>query len=167
MDVGFVVLSRGEGCRIEGVGVGPDGFVSGAVGVVVVEDHVAGAVRVEIGGAVHENGRDDIAADIGDGTGDRINGIHQAGHGGSAVFGHAGDSLRQGDVEGKCPVLEVACAISIGVRVCDIALATVEAGAVDGGLTRSEDVVAGVGDGGRVMASAETCARQFTSASPF
>ena len=89
VDVGLVVQSGGEGRRVEGVGVGPDGGVAGAVGVVVVEDHGSGAVGVEGGGAVHEDGRDDVAADVSDGIRSGCNGIHHAGHGVFAISRYA------------------------------------------------------------------------------
>ena len=147
MDGGSVVLSGGEVVRVEGVGVGPEGIVSGAVGVAVAEDDGAGAVGAEGGGAVHEHGFDGPAADVGDGRCGRCRHIHEAGHGGTAVGGHVGDGVGHHDMEGVAPRMGVSGAVGVGVGVQDVALASVEAGAVNSGLSRCEGAVAGVGDG--------------------
>ena len=146
VDGGVRIGGGREGARVEGVGVGPDGVVSGAVGVAVAEDDSAGAVGVDVGGAVHENGRDGVAADIGDGLCRRSVDVHQTGHGGAVIGGHAGDDIGHCDVEGEGPGMGVARAVRVRIVVNDVALASVEAGAVDGGGPRSEGVAAGVGD---------------------
>ena len=64
-----VVLRRRESVRVEGVSVGPNGVVSGAVGVAVAEGDCACSVARDVGGAVHEDGHDGPAADVGDGVG--------------------------------------------------------------------------------------------------
>ena len=111
-----VVLRGGEGIRVEGVGVGPDGVVSGAVGVLVAEDNGAGAVTRDVGGAVHEDGDDGIAAEVGDGCCGRCRHIHEAGHGCAAVGGYIGDDVRHHDVEGERPSRIHTCAILVSVR---------------------------------------------------
>ena len=121
----------------------------GAVGVSVAEDDGAGAVKVEGGGAVHENGIDGPAADIGDGLCCRSVDVHQTGHGAAVVGGHVGDDVGHHDVEGEGPVVGVARAVSVRIVVNDVAIASVEAGAVDGYCAWREGVAAGVGDGGQ------------------
>ena len=147
VDIGLAVLRGREGIRVEGVGVGPHGVVSGAVGVAVAEDDGACAVPGDHGGAVHENGLDGVAAGVGDVSRSRVDGVHEARHGGLVVRGHIGDGLGQGDMEGEGPAVGVAGAVGIGIAIDDVALAAVEAGAVNGDGTRREGVVAGVGDG--------------------
>ena len=103
VDIGLAVLRGREGCRVEGVGVSPQGVVSGAVGVAIAEDDGSGAVGVDSGGAVHKDGRDGVAAGVGDVGGSRVDGVHEAGHGGTAVVGHAGDLVGHHDMEGERP----------------------------------------------------------------
>ena len=90
-----VVRRGGEIVRVEGVGVGPEGVVSGAVGVAVAEDDVAGAVGAEGGGAVHEDGRDGVAADVGDDRCGRCRHIHETGHFQRVISRDVGDSIGQ------------------------------------------------------------------------
>ena len=123
--------------------------MAGAVGVSVAEDDGAGAVKVEGGGAVHEDGIDGPAADIGDGLCSRSVDVHQTGHGGAVISGHAGDDVGHHDVEGEGPIVGVARTVSVRIVVNDVALASVEAGTVDGGGPWGEGVAAEIGDGGQ------------------
>ena len=89
--------------------------MAGAVGVSVAEDDGAGAVKVEGGGAVHEDGIDGPAADIGDGLCSRSVDVHQTGHGGAVVGGHAGDDVGHHDVEGEGPGGIISSAVGVGI----------------------------------------------------
>ena len=91
VDIGLAVLSWRESSGGEGVGVGPDGVVTRAVGVAVAENDRARPVGNEGGGAVHEDGRDGSAADVGDDRCGRCRHIHETGHGGAAGGGHPCD----------------------------------------------------------------------------
>ncbi len=144
-----VVLLRGEGRRIEGDGVGPQRVVAGAVGVAVAEDDRAGAIGIEGGGAVHEDRGDVVAADVGDGVRGRSGDIHETRHGGTVVGGHVGDDAGQLDVEGEGPVVLMSGAVFIRIGVDDVALAAVEAGAVNGDGARRERLPAGTRDDGQ------------------
>ena len=115
VDLQGVVRSGREAVRVEGVGVGPEGVVAGAVGVAVAEGDGAGAVEAEVGGAVHEDGDDGVAADVGDGVRRRSDDIHETRHGGSIVGRHVGDDVRHHDVEGEGPRGVFVSAICIGV----------------------------------------------------
>ena len=135
-----------EGGGVERVGVGPDGVVTGAVGVAVAEDDGAGTVGVDVGGAVHKDGCNGPAADVGDGLCRRSDNIHQTGHKGAVVGGHAGDDVGHHDMEGEGPAVGVARAIRVRIAIDDVALTSVEGGAVDGDGPRREGVAAGVGN---------------------
>ena len=115
MDLQGVARCGREGIRVEGVGVGPEGVVASAVGVAIAEDDGAGAVKVEGGGAVHEDGIDGPAADIGDGLCRRSVDVHQTGHGAAVVGGHVGDDVGHHDVEGESPSGVNSSAIGVGV----------------------------------------------------
>ena len=136
-----------EGGGVERVGVGPDGVVAGAVGVMIEEDDRSGAVGVDVGGAVRENGFDGSAANVCDEGCGRGMDIHQAGHGCAVVGGHVGDDIGHHDMESEGPRMSVARAIRVGIAIDDVALASVEVGTVDGDVARCEGVAAGVGDG--------------------
>ncbi len=117
-----------------------------AVGVAVTEDDGAGAVGVDVGGAVRENGFDGSAADVCDGGCGRGMDIHQAGHGCAVIGRHVGDDVGQGDMVGEGPVVGVARAIRVRIAIDDVSLTSVEGGAVDGDGPRREAVAAGVGN---------------------
>ena len=123
--------------------------MASAVGVAVAEGDGAGAVEAEVGGAVHEDGDDGVAADVGDDVRRGPDDVHETRHGGPVVGRHVGDDVRHHDVEGEGPVVGVAGAVGVRIAVNDVALASVEAGAVDGDCARCEGVAAGVGDGGQ------------------
>ena len=146
VDGGIRIGGRREGTWVEGVGESPHGVVSGAVGVAVTEDDGAGTVPGDHGGAVHEDGRDGVAAGVGDVSRSRIDGVHKAWHGGSVVRRHIGDGLGQSDMEGERPVVGVPGTVGVRVGVHDFALTAVEAGVLHGGHARSEGVAAGVSD---------------------
>ena len=124
MDGDGIRSFRGEGVRIKRDGVGPEGVVTGAVGVAVAEDDRAGAVGIEGGGAVHEDRGDAVAADVGDGVRSRSGDIHEARHGGAVVGGHIGDDVRQLDVEGEGPrgVCTSTVSIEISEGFCTLAV---------------------------------------------
>ena len=117
-----------------------------AVGVAVTEDDGSGAVGVDVGGAVRENGFDGSAANVCDGGCGRGMDIHQAGHGCAVIGRHVGDDVGQGDMVGEGPVVGVARAIRVRIAIDDVALTSVEGGAVDGDGPRCEGVAAGVGN---------------------
>ena len=86
-----------------------------AVGVAVTEDDGSGAVGVDVGGAVRENGFDGSAANVCDGGCGRGMDIHQAGHGCAVIGRHVGDGGGHCDVESEGPGCVNSSAIGIGV----------------------------------------------------
>ena len=132
-----VIGRGGKSFWIEMVSEGPYGIVSGAVCVFVTEDNRTRSVIVQVGGAVHIDGYDGVAADVADGVSGRSDNVHQTRDSSFSIGGHSGDDFRHHDVEGEGPSCINSCAVPISVSVSSGTCAIVDL-CVDSGFTRRQ-----------------------------
>ena len=107
----ITVFRESRDIRDDGVDVGIDGIVAGAIGVAVAKDHVFCAVGAKGGGAINKYGRDGVAAEVGDFGSPRVDSVHKAGHFQRVIGGDIGDSIWQLDEK----ILSYDCIISTSV----------------------------------------------------